>query len=112
MLAKNETCYRLPGTDGNAKMSKSIGNCIYLADEPEVIKKKINSMKSFPRSIDEPGIVENNIVFTYLDAFAMDEHFEKYYPEFKNLDELKDAMAINYFKNDDFKQEQIEKYTN
>lgn len=91
VLAKNETCYRLPGTDGNAKMSKSIGNCIYLADEPTVIKKKVNSMKSIPRSIEEPGIIENNIVFTYLDAFATNEHFKKYYSEFKNLDELKTA---------------------
>lgn len=91
VLAKNEICYRLPGTDGNAKMSKSIGNCIYLADEPAVIKKKVNSMKSMPRNIEDPGVVENNIVFTYLDAFATDEHFEKYYSEFKNLDELKAA---------------------
>ena len=93
VLAQNETCYRLPGTDGNAKMSKSIGNCIYLADEPQVIKKKINSMKSTPRSIEEPGIVENNVVFIYLDAFATDEHFKKFYPEFNNLDELKAAYS-------------------
>ena len=91
VLPKNELCYRLPGTDGNAKMSKSIGNCIYLADEPEVIKKKVNSMKTFPRAIDEPGIVDGNVVFIYLEAFATDEHFNKYYPEFKNLDELKEA---------------------
>lgn len=91
VLGKNEKCYRLPGTDGDAKMSKSIGNCIYLADEPDVIKKKVNSMKTFPRSIEEPGIVEGNVVFTYLEAFCEDEHFEKYYPEFKNLDELKAA---------------------
>ena len=91
VLAQNELCYRLPGTDGDAKMSKSLGNCIYLADEPNVIKKKINSMKSFPREIDEPGIIEGNVVFTYLEAFVNDEHFKKYYPEFKNLDELKEA---------------------
>ena len=82
VLAKNELCYRLPGTDGDAKMSKSLGNCIYLADEPNVIKKKINSMKSFPREIEEPGIIEGNVVFTYLEAFADDNHFKKYYPEF------------------------------
>lgn len=91
ILPENELCYRLPGTDGNAKMSKSLGNCIYLADEPEVIKKKVNSMKTFPRSIEEPGIVDGNVVFIYLEAFALDEHFNKYYPEFKNLDELKAA---------------------
>ena len=91
ILPKNEICYRLPGTDGDAKMSKSLGNCIYLADEPEVIKKKVNSMKTFPRNIDEPGIIDGNVVFIYLEAFVTDEHFTKYYPEFKNLDELKEA---------------------
>lgn len=91
VLAQNELCYRLPGTDGNAKMGKSLGNCIYLADEPEEIKKKVNSMKTFPRSIEEPGIIDGNVVFIYLEAFVTNEHFSKYYPEFKNLDELKKA---------------------
>ena len=93
VLPENPTCYRLPGTNGSNKMSKSIGNCIYLADEPETIKKKINSISSMPRSIDEPGILENNIAFTYLEAFVTDEHFKKYYPEYKNLNELKKAYA-------------------
>ena len=92
-LPKNAACYRLPGTDGNTKMSKTLGNCIYLSDEPEVIKKKINSINSFPRNIDEPGIIENNVAFIYLDAFAEDKHFKKYYTEFNNLDELKEAYT-------------------
>lgn len=91
VLAKNSSCTRLPGTDGNAKMSKSLGNCIYISDEPEVIKKKVNSIKTFPRQLSDPGILENNIAFIYLDAFCNDNHFEKYYPEFKNLEELKTA---------------------
>lgn len=91
VLAQTEASKRLPGTDGNAKMSKSLGNCIYLSDEPDVIKKKVNSIKTFPRNIDEPGIIENNIVFVYLDAFCRDEHFGMFYPEFKNLEELKTA---------------------
>ena len=91
VLAKKSSCTRLPGTDGNAKMSKSLGNCIYISDEPNVIKKKVNSIKTEPRLIEEPGNVENSILFTYLDAFCKDEYFEKYYPEFKNLDELKTA---------------------
>ena len=93
VLPENESCYRLPGTDGNAKMSKSLGNCIYLSDEPDVIKKKVNSIASMPRNIDEPGILEGNVAFIYLDAFCTDEHFSKYYPEFKNLNELKEAYA-------------------
>lgn len=91
ILPDNKVCNRLPGTDGNSKMSKSLGNCIYLADDSDTIKKKINSMKTNPRAIEEPGIIEGNVVFTYLDAFCNDSHFEKYYPEFKNLDELKTA---------------------
>lgn len=91
VLARNKVSARLPGIDGNAKMSKSLNNCIYLADEPEVIKKKINSIVTFPRKIEEPGILENNILFIYLEAFCEDSHFEKFYPEFKNLDELKKA---------------------
>ena len=91
VLPENKTCYRLPGTDGNNKMSKSLGNCIYLSDDEQTIKKKVNSMKTNPREIDEPGILEGNVVFTYLDVFAKDEDFKKYYPEFNNLDELKVA---------------------
>ena len=93
VLPDNATCMRLPGTDGASKMSKSVGNCIYLADDEATIKKKVNSMKTFPRNIDEPGIIEGNVVFTYLDAFCKDSDFEKYYPKFKNLDELKEAYS-------------------
>ncbi len=89
-LPENNVCMRLPGTD-NAKMSKSLDNCIYLSDEDDVIKKKVNSIASFPRALEEPGILENNIAFIYLDAFVTDEHFKKYYPEFNNLDELKSS---------------------
>ena len=93
VLPDNSACLRLPGTDGNSKMSKSLGNCIYISDDEETIKKKVNSMKTFPRNIDEPGIIEGNVVFTYLDAFCKDSDFEKYYKEFKNLDELKEAYS-------------------
>ena len=93
VLPDNSSCMRLPGTDGSSKMSKSLGNCIYLADDEATIKKKVNSMKTFPRNIDEPGIIEGNVVFTYLDAFCKDSDFEKFYPEFKNLDELKEAYS-------------------
>ena len=93
VLAHNEASMRLPGTDGDAKMSKSVGNCIYLSDEPDVIKKKINSIKTFPRSIEEPGILKDNIAFIYLEAFCKDEHFNMFYPEFNNLDELKQAYV-------------------
>lgn len=91
VLAKNSSCTRLPGTDGNAKMSKSLGNCIYISDEPAIIKKKVNSIKTEPRPIEAPGKIEGSVLFTYLDAFCKDDYFEKYYPEFKNLDELKEA---------------------
>lgn len=91
VLPANDKCMRLPGTDGESKMSKSLKNCIYLSDEPEAIKKEINSMKSFPRSVEEPGIIENNVIFTYLEAFCKDKYFKTYYPEFKNLEELKIA---------------------
>ena len=91
VLPKIKSCYRLPGTDGSSKMSKSLGNCIYLADEENEIKKKINSILTFPRNVEDPGIVEDNVLFIYLEAFATDEYFEKYYPEYKNLDELKEA---------------------
>ncbi len=92
VLPENETCMRLPGLDGKAKMSKSLNNCIYLADEPEVIEKKIMGMFTDPNhlKVSDPGVVENNPVFIYLDAFCNDEHFSKYLPEYKNLDELKD----------------------
>ena len=93
ILANNQECTRLPGTDGNAKMGKSLGNCIYLADESNEIKKKINSIKTFPRAIEEPGILENNILFIYLSAFCNENSFKNYYPEFENLDELKTAYA-------------------
>ncbi len=91
LLPKNEKCFRLPGTDGKAKMSKSLGNCIYLSDEPEIIKQKVMSMYTDPNHIkvSDPGQVEGNTVFAYLDAFCEDEHFAKYLPEYKNLDELK-----------------------
>jgi tryptophanyl-tRNA synthetase len=90
VLPTNKACHRLPGCDG-AKMSKSLGNAIYLADEPNDIKKKVNSIVTFPRALEEPGIIENNVLFVYLDAFAKPEHFKKYYEEFNDLDELKNA---------------------
>ena len=91
-IPENELEQRLPGTDGKAKMSKSLGNCIYLADDAETIRKKVMSMYTDPNhiKIDDPGQVEGNVVFTYLDVFAKDEDFVKYLPEYKNLDELKD----------------------
>ena len=92
VLPENATCYRLPGTDGKAKMSKSLGNCIYLSDTSKEIKKKVNSMFTDPEhlQITDPGHVEGNVVFTYLDAFSTAEHFAKYLPEYENLDEMKD----------------------
>ena len=91
-LPTNKACLRLPGTDGKAKMSKSLGNCIYLADSPDVVKTKIMSMFTDPDHIkvSDPGKLEGNTVFTYLDAFAEDRHFEEFLPEYKNLDELKE----------------------
>lgn len=91
LLPENNVCRRLPGTDGKAKMSKSLGNCIYLADDEETVRKKIMSMYTDPDHIkvSDPGKIEGNTVFTYLDAFCKDEHFEKYLPDYKNLDELK-----------------------
>lgn len=91
LLPQNSACLRLPGTDGKAKMSKSLGNCIYLSDEPEDIKKKIMSMFTDPNHlrIEDPGETENNPVFIYLDAFCRDEYFTEFLPEYKNLDELK-----------------------
>lgn len=92
LLPENAACLRLPGTDGKAKMSKSLGNCIYLADPEEVVKQKIMSMYTDPTHIQitDPGHIEGNCVFTYLDAFSTPEHFEEYLPEYKTLDELKD----------------------
>ena len=92
LLPENAVCMRLPGTDGKAKMSKSLGNCIYLSDTSKEIKKKVNSMFTDPEHllITDPGHVEGNVVFTYLDAFSSPEHFEKYLPEYANLDEMKD----------------------
>ena len=91
LLPKNAACLSLPGLDGKAKMSKSLGNCIYLSDEPDTIKKKIMSMFTDPNHlrVEDPGETENNPVFIYLDAFCKDEHFEEFLPEYKNLDELK-----------------------
>ena len=92
LIPKNSVCSRLPGTDGKAKMSKSLGNCIYLSDSAEDVKKKVMSMYTDPNhiQISDPGQVEGNAVFTYLDAFCTDADFEKFCPEYKNLDEMKD----------------------
>lgn len=91
MLPQNDACLRLPGIDGKAKMSKSLGNCIYLSDEPEDIKKKVTSMYTDPDHVrvEDPGKIEGNTVFTYLDAFSTEEHFAKFLPDYANLDELK-----------------------
>ena len=91
LLPENEASMRLPGTDGKAKMSKSLGNCIYLSDTADEVNKKIRSMYTDPDhlKVSDPGKVEGNTVFTYLDAFCKDEHFERYLPEYANLDELK-----------------------
>lgn len=92
LLPGNKACLRLPGIDGKAKMSKSLGNCIYLSDTPEDVRKKVMSMYTDPNHIQvsDPGQVEGNCVFTYLDAFCKEEHFERYLPDYKNLDELKE----------------------
>lgn len=92
LLPDNECCRRLPGLDGNAKMSKSLGNCIYLSDTEDELKKKVMSMYTDPNHIkvEDPGNIEGNCVFIYLDALCKDEHFKKYLPEYKNLDELKE----------------------
>ena len=91
LLPDNKACLRLPGIDGKAKMSKSLGNCIYLSEDPEEIRKKVMSMYTDPDhlKVSDPGKIEGNTVFTYLDAFCRDEHFEKFLPEYANLDELK-----------------------
>ncbi len=92
MLPDNKACMRLPGTDGKAKMSKSLGNCIYLSDTEKELKKKVNSMFTDPQhlTIDSPGHLEGNTVFTYLDAFSSDDDFANFLPEYKNLDEMKE----------------------
>ena len=92
LLPDNAVCMRLPGTDGKAKMSESLGNCIYLSDSAEEVERKIKSMYTDPThlKVSDPGHLEGNAVFTYLDAFCRDEHFAKYLPEYKNLQELKD----------------------
>ena len=91
VLPSNNACMRLPGTDGKAKMSKSLGNCIYLADPEEVVREKIMSMYTDPDHIrvQDPGKLEGNTVFIYLDAFCQPEHFAEFLPEYQNLDELK-----------------------
>ena len=92
LVPENSICSRLPGTDGKAKMSKSLGNCIYLSDDAETVRQKVMSMYTDPDHIriEDPGKVEGNAVFTYLDAFATDESFAEFLPDYKNLDELKD----------------------
>ena len=110
VLPDNEVCYRFVGTDGNTKMSKSLGNCIYLKDDKDTVKKKIMGMYTDPNHIrvEDKGNTENYPVFTYLDAFANDSHFKKYLPEYKNLEELKEHyrrgglgdMKVKKFLND------------
>ena len=91
LLPTNKACLRLPGTDGKAKMSKSLGNCIYLSDPADEVRTKIMSMFTDPTHlrVEDPGHVEDNPVFIYLDAFCKDEHFERYLPDYANLDEFK-----------------------
>lgn len=90
-LPTNETCRRLPGIDGKAKMSKSLGNCIYLSDTEKEVSDKVRQMYTDPThlKVSDPGHIEGNVVFTYLDAFVKEDSFEKYLPEYQNLDELK-----------------------
>lgn len=92
LLPDNQVCMRLPGIDGKAKMSKSLGNCIYLSDTAEDVQKKIMSMYTDPThlKVTDPGHIEGNTVFTYLDAFCRPEYFPEFLPEYKNLDELKE----------------------
>ena len=92
LLPDNKACLRLPGTDGKAKMSKSLGNCIYLSDTHEEVKRKVMSMYTDPDHIrvEDPGKIEGNCVFTYLDAFSSEEDFKEFLPDYNNLDELKD----------------------
>lgn len=92
LLPDNKSCLRLPGTDGNAKMSKSLGNAIYLADSPAEVERKIKGMYTDPThlKVEDPGHIEGNTVFTYLDAFSTDQDFADFLPEYKNLDEMKE----------------------
>ena len=92
LLPENQACLRLPGTDGKAKMSKSLGNCIYLSEEPDEIQKKVFSMFTDPThvKVSDPGKLEGNTVFTYLDAFCRPEYFAEFLPDYANLQELKD----------------------
>ena len=92
LLPDNSACLRLPGTDGKAKMSKSLNNCIYLSDTTEDVRKRVMSMFTDPNHlrVEDPGKVEGNTVFTYLDAFCRPEHFAAYWPDYANLDEVKD----------------------
>ena len=92
LLPENLTARRLPGTDGKEKMSKSLGNCIYLSDPADEVWQKVRSIYTDPThvNLNDPGHVEGNAVFTYLDAFSTDEHFAEFWPDYKNLDELKD----------------------
>ena len=92
LISTNQACLRLPGIDGKAKMSKSLGNCIYLSDSEADVKKKIMSMYTDPEHllVSDPGHLEGNTVFTYLDAFCRPEYFPEFLPEYKNLDELKE----------------------
>ena len=91
IVPSNKLCARLPGIDGDAKMSKSLNNCIYISDDSKTVKEKINKMYTDPNHIkvSDPGRIEGNIVFIYLDVFCEEKHFEKFLPEYKNLDELK-----------------------
>ncbi|MGX8697764.1 MAG: tryptophan--tRNA ligase, partial [Prevotella sp.] len=92
MLPENLTARRLPGTDGKEKMSKSLGNCIYLSDSADEVWQKVRSMYTDPThlNVSDPGHVEGNAVFTYLDAFSTDADFQNFWPEYQNLDELKE----------------------
>ena len=96
MLPENATSRRLPGTDGKEKMSKSLGNCIYLSDDADTVWKKVKSMYTDPTHVNlsDPGHVEGNAVFTYLDAFSTDQDFADFWPEYSNLDALKDAYSL------------------
>ena len=91
LLPENQACLRLPGTDGKAKMSKSLGNCIYLSDSPEEVRQKVMNRFTDPThlKVSDPGHIEGNTVFTYLDAFCKDEHFAQFCPDYQNLDEMK-----------------------
>lgn len=91
VLPSNNACMRLPGTDGKAKMSKSLGNCIYLGEDADEVKKKVMSMFTDPNHlrVEDPGQVEDNPVFIYLDAFSRPEHFERHFPDYQNIEEMK-----------------------